>query len=309
MKKIFATAFFSLVCLAAMSQTTQEEFLERYNLLSSKLGMDGVGIETLVTKWEAAFPEDENMLSAAFLYYYAKSQTTETISSDKPLYLGKSPILSLKDSLGRPVYYFEDIRYDDETFGKARRYIEKLNKLHPDRLENRCAAVTALANYEKGSPDMALSELKELADSYFKEHPAWTYSGTPVDDESFKALMQDYCYSFFKTGTPSGYEAFRALSEKMLEYLPDDPLFLDNIGSYYLVGKKDSKNALKYYNKVLKIKPDDITAIKNCVVLARTSKNVKLEKKYLPMLVRYGEDEPAREGARVRLEHLNRGGK
>lgn len=293
------------ICVGAFAQSTREEYLNRYNLLSSKLGLDGVGIESLLVKWEGAYPDDVNMLSAAFLYYYAKCQSSSTISSDKPSYLGKDPVLELKDSLGNPVYYYEDIVYDDEMFGTARKYIDKLNRLYPDRLENRCAAATALANYEKGSPDMALSELVKLVDYNYTQHPEWTYSGSPADDETFKTLMQEYCYSFFKTGTASGYEAFRLLAEKMLQHNPDDVVFLDDIGSYYLVCKGDDKNALKYYNKVLKLKKDDITAIKNCIILARRSRNVKLEKKYLPMMIQYGEDEASRKAAEVRLNALN----
>ena len=90
-----------------------------------------------------------------------------------------------------------------------------------------------------------------------------------------------------------------------MDYEPDNVLFLDNMGSYFLVAQHDNKTALKYYNKVLKIKKDDITAIRNCVLLARNAKDVKLEKKYLPMLVRYGETDTDKAAAKARLEYLN----
>jgi len=41
---------------------------------------------------------------------------------------------------------------------------------------------------------------------------------------------------------------------------------------------------LKYYDKVLKIKPDDYSALNNSVLAARKLKNPKLEKKYMKML-------------------------
>ena len=62
---------------------------------------------------------------------------------------------------------------------------------------------------------------------------------------------------------------------------------------------------LKYYNKVLKKHPDDLTAIRNCILLARNDKNIKLEKKYLPMLVKYGETENDRNSAKARLTALS----
>ena len=70
------------------------------------------------------------------------------------------------------------------------------------------------------------------------------------------------------------------------------------------VCKKDNKSALKYYNKVLKLSPNDYTAAKNCVLMARAEKDVKLEKKYLPILIRATEDEAERLSAEARLKSL-----
>ena len=116
--------------------------------------------------------------------------------------------------------------------------------------------------------------------------------------------MQDCCFAFYQIGTPASYEAFKELSERMLEYYPDAYQYMTNIGSYYLVYKKDSKSALKMYNKVLKKHPDDYATIKNCVLLARNDKNVKLEKKYLPMLIRVTQDETEKASAQARLSAL-----
>ena len=87
-------------------------------------------------------------------------------------------------------------------------------------------------------------------------------------------------------------------------YYPKNTVFLTNIGSYYLVYKHDSKNALKMYNKVLKKVPGDYTAIKNCVLLARSDKNKKLEKKYLAMLAKVTPDETEKLQAEARLKSL-----
>lgn len=305
MKKVIVSLLLAAVSFSALAQSTEQEYLERYNRLVRNVGNTGVGVETLLNKWEDAFPEDANMLAAAFLYYYEKSQTAITVSKNTSTYLGQKSILQLKDSLGKDVYYFYDTEYDDEVFGKAQQYIDKVNQKFPLKLENRCAAITALANYEKGSPDMALSRIKELVAYNYGSKPEWTYEDEAVDNETFKSIVQEYCYSFFKLATPSGYEAFRSITEDMLRHNANDVLFLDNMGSYYLVGKDDPKTAQKYYDKVLKLKKDDLTAIKNGVILSRKMKNAKLEKKYLAMLVQYAEDEPTKQSSQARLDYLN----
>ena len=68
---------------------------------------------------------------------------------------------------------------------------------------------------------------------------------------------------------------------------------------------EDYKTALKCYNKVLKSHPDDYTAIKNCIILARKQKDLKLEKKYLQKLVEYG-NEKDKVTAEARLKALSK---
>ena len=72
------------------------------------------------------------------------------------------------------------------------------------------------------------------------------------------------------------------------------------------MSKKDYKKAQKYYDQVLKKHPDDVTAIRNCILLARSKKDVKLEKKYLAMMAQYGETDVDRASASARLEALNK---
>ncbi|MCQ2148535.1 MAG: hypothetical protein MJZ16_13645 [Bacteroidales bacterium] len=291
---------------ASAQEMTQQEYLTRYNLLVERLGQTGVGIETLINKWETAFPEDENMLVAKFSYYFEKSRSPKAIVLTQAKYLGNAPLLSLKDSLGVDQNYFQDYEFDDETFGIATSAIDKAISLYPLRIDLRFYKVSALFEYEKESPDMALSFLKGMADYNAQSKPKWEYPGyDSIGSEEFTSFMQEYCVVFYKIGSPAGWEAFKSLSEKMLQYFPKNPLFMTNIGSYYLAYKKDNKAALKQYNAVLKVKPDDYTAIKNCVLLARSSKDTKLEKKYLPMLIKYTPNENEKAQAQGRLLTLN----
>ena len=306
--KRFLTLLAALVLpLSLLAQTSQEDYIRRYNNLTSRVGASGVGVETLLDKWAEDYPDDLQQLLARFAFWFNKGQSSNVIQLPQDRYLGREPLVPMTDSLGRKNNYFEDIVYDDESFGLALEALDKAVALNPQRLDLRLLRIDALTAYEKGSPDMALASLKALVDEHYKQHPAWTHESLEkVDDDVFKALIQDYCFAFFRLGTDSSAEAFKALSEHCLTYSKDDPLFLNNIGSYWLVSKKDYKKAQKYYDQVLKKHPDDVTAIRNCVLLARAKKDVKLEKKYLAMMAKHGETDVDRASASARLEALNK---
>ena len=295
-----------LAVAAAAQPQSQQEYIRRYNNLAARVGAAGVGVETLLDKWEADWPEDLDMLTARMLYFYSKSQTVDIVVKDRNRFLGEQPTLSLKDSLGNEVHYFQEVFFDDELFGRSVSCAEKAIQLAPDRLDLRRSKIALLIGYEKESPDMALSDIKTLIDYNASRKPAWQDPELgPVGKEEFDGMIQDYCYVFFRYATSRSYDAFRDISLRMLDYDPNNVQFLNNLGSYFLVARKDNKTALKYYNKVLKIKKDDLTAIRNCLILARNTKDVKLEKKYLPMMVRYGETENDRASAQARLDFFN----
>ena len=306
MKRILTLLAALALTLPLLAQTSQEDYLRRYNNLVSRVGADGVGVETLLGKWAEEYPDDLNQLLARFSFSFTKAQTTNVIQLPQDRYLGRDPLLPMTDSLGRKANFFEDTVFDDEQFGLALEALDKAIALNPSKLDLRLLRADALMSYEKGSPDMALAALKSLADEHFQKHPAWTHDSLEkVDDEVFKALLQDYCFAFFRLGTDSSAEAFKGLTEHLLKYWKDDPLFLDNLGSYWLVCKKDYKKAQKYYDQVLKKHPDDETAIRNGVLLARQKKDVKLEKKYLAMMAQHGATEVGRASAKARLDALN----
>ncbi len=303
MKKLL-TAILALLCAAsAFAQTESEKYEHRYNLLVSRLGAAGVGVETVLNNWEKVDSTNANMLMAKFSFLFTKAQTPQVVTKSKQKYLGMEPILSLKDSLGRDVYYFQENIFDDDLYGQSIKAADKLISLYPDRIDYRFMKANAYIAYEKESPDMALAYLLNLVKENSERNIAWLYDGQEMSSELFQESMIEYCFSFYSIGSDSSYEAFKSLSEVLLKQFPANMSFMNNVGSYYLI-KQEYKTALKYYDKVLKKLPDDYTAMQNGLLASRKMKNTKLEKKYLTMIVKYGSDKE-KLMAKGRLEALN----
>lgn len=290
--------------ISVMSFAQSDKYEQRYNLLVSKLGPAGVGVETVLNTWEQADSSDSKMLLGKFNYYFTKSQSSQVVTKPTKKYLGMEPVLTLKDSTGTDIFYYQEIMYDDELYGMAIKAADKAIGFHPEKLDFRFMKANAYIAYEKESPDMAIAYLLALADESVSRK-VWLYNEEPADARFFSEAMLEYCFSFYSIGTPAAMNAFLALSERMNRIDPKNPAFINNIGSYHLVARNDYKTALKYYNKVLKDYPDDYTAIKNCVLLARRQNNVKLEKKYLQKLAVHGSD-AEKLSAKARLEQLGK---
>jgi tetratricopeptide (TPR) repeat protein len=285
MKRILVLLFITLPLLAGAQETLQkEEYLRRYNNLTERVGPAGLGVETLLNKWEAAWPEDPYLWVARFNFSFSRCRTSRVVEMPVDKYLGQPPLIPMTDSLGVKHNYFEVYDYDEDLFAAANTAIGQAITLKPWRLDWRMARIDALFAFEKDRPEMTLQELKALADKHYKEHPVWEMDGMDgVSEEQFRAFMQDYSVALFRLGSDTGTEAFKSLSEHLLTYCKDEPLYVNNLGSYYLV-HKDFKKARKYYEQVLKKHPDDLTALQNMVLLARASKDKKMEQKYRALL-------------------------
>jgi len=290
MKKLLYTILLLMTSAVLSAQTPSSRYEQRYDLLVSQFGPAGVGVETVLNNWEKVDSTNARMLQGRFAYFFTKAQTGVVESRPGKKYLGMDPVITLKDSLGNDVNYFEINVFDDELYAEALKVADRAVSIWPDMLDFRFMKANAYIAYEKESPDMALVSLMQLADENLKRKSSWEYNGEKVGQQFFQEAMQEYCFSFYTLGTQPGYEAFRQLSEKLSIMFPDNTVFVNNIGSYYLIAKEDYKTAYKYYNKVLKAHPDDMTAIRNGLVAARKQKNLKQEKKYLEMMVRYGSE-------------------
>lgn len=286
MKKRFVVVVLALVSVCVYAQDQSAVLERRYNLLVEKVGFAGIGVETVLDAWERVDSTNLNMQLGRFRYYLTKGQTISVVAKPEKKYLGLEPVLTLKDSLGKDVYYFQEPFFDDALYGQAMKSLDKVISLAPDRLDFRFMKANTYITYEKGSPDMTLSYLSGLCDEAAARTKDWTFGQEKKGRDFFADAMQEYCYNLFLIGTPSSREAFVTLSRKLNGIFPEYLDFLNNIGSYQLMSQ-DYKGALKTYGKVLKKDPGNLTALQNCLLAARRMKNAKLIEKYNAQLQKY----------------------
>lgn len=267
MKRILIAAAALFAALSVSAQTA-EDFKARYERQVRNMGLSGVGVETILDSWGEAFPEDRDMLYARFLFCFDKSKGSAVISRPAPKYLGQEPVMNLTDSTGKKVYYFQDVTFDDALYGEALKTIEILISKDILNLKYRFTKVAALKEFEKEDIVLTLSELQGLV-AQNAGKPAWHYDSEPVDADVFAESVQTYCASIYSVGSESAYEAFKTISEMMLKQYPKESCFLDNLGSYWMMSKKNYKKALSYYNKALKINPSDQVAKTNVKIVQK----------------------------------------
>ena len=285
MKRISAAlAALVLVCTALPAQSV--DWQKKYERQVKAVGLSGVGVETILDSWGAADSSSVDYLAARYAFWFDKSHSLVVEAHDSPRYLGMEPMLELSDSRkSNTVWYYQVDSFDDELFGRALRYLDKAAAAMPAELEYRVWKVSALMLYEKESPDMTLGLILSLIDEDRSTGQKWLYQGEEQDRDFFDGLIQEFCWNLFNLGTPQAREAFLKVSEKMLSYDRKSPVFMANVGSY-LMSVKEYKKALKQFDKVLKLDPDNDTAIRNCVTIARILRDDKLKSKYNPMLSR-----------------------
>ena len=285
MKRISAAlAALVLVCTALPAQSV--DWQKKYERQVKAVGLSGVGVETILDSWGAADSSSVDYLAARYAFWFDKSHSLVVEAHDSPRYLGMEPMLELSDSSkSNTVWYYQVDSFDDELFGRALRYLDKAAAAMPAELEYRVWKVSALMLYEKESPDMTLGLILSLIDEDRSTGQKWLYQGEEQDRDFFDGLIQEFCWNLFNLGTPQAREAFLKVSEKMLSYDRKSPVFMANVGSY-LMSVKEYKKALRQFDKVLKLDPDNDTAIRNCVTIARILRDDKLKSKYNPMLSR-----------------------
>ena len=275
MKKIIIVIALVFAAFSVAYAQNAAEFLGRYNSLVKRVGYSGIGVETLIDKWEQADPSDVNQMVARFNFYFDKCRSAVTRIHPEPEYLGAKPAVTLKDSTGANVYYYTEYEYEKEMYDKAMQTLDEALAAGPERLDLCILKVEALMVYEKGKPVLSQEYLKSLVDGTLSGKMVWKDGERTLSKEDFLNEIQALCCEYFALGTPEACKAMKDVSQRVLKYSPRSVEFIDNLGAYCVKVEKNDKKAMKYYRKSLSIEPEDAVARQNVQLIERRMKSKK----------------------------------
>jgi tetratricopeptide (TPR) repeat protein len=296
MQKIFILAYSLCLSQLAFGQNYYEEFKQHIQAKNI------AGQKSVLQKWEKVEPNNPELFTSYFNYYFFKSREDGISIEEKQ---SGELSLTMKDSLGKEWFMNDKVWFDKDLLNKGFEHINKGIEKHPKRLDMRfgkCYAYNQLGNWDSFTQEIikAIDFGKSIDNQWL-----WTENDSLENPkEFFLGSIQDYVTQLYNTGNDSLLSNMRKISEKVIEYYPNEVKFLSNIAITYIVLGEYEKG-LPLLLKAEKINPEDYIVLNNIANAYKRLKDIENAIKYYEKMLTYG-DEQAKEFATMELEELKK---
>ena len=293
------TTFFILFigsCCIAFGQDYQTEFLKYCQK------RDTANQQKVLAEWEKENPQDPELFTSYFNYYFLKSKRNAVaMSTNKPQEKG----FAIKDSLGNTVGYLGDeIFFEQKEFKKGISKINEGIELYPNRLDMRFGKIYAFGQAEKWD-DFTEEVIKTVQYSAINENNwLWTKNEKKDNWEDFFLLsIQDYQIQLYNTGDDSLLINMRNIANEILRYYPNHIESLSNLSiSYLLLGEYDK--GIEALLRAEKINPEDFIVLSNIAHGYTLKGNEEKALEYYEKTLKFG-DVRAKQLAKKKMEEIN----
>ncbi|MBC8486325.1 MAG: tetratricopeptide repeat protein [Bacteroidetes bacterium] len=251
--------------------------------------------------WEKANPNDPELYTSYFNYYFLKSkQEVITMTTEEPE--GDSFVLT--DSLNQTVGYLgSQIHYEQTELQKG---IDKINKgieLYPNRLDMRFGKIYVygqIKDWQKFTNEI-ITTVKYSSTN----NNEWTWTNNERQNngnEFFLSSLQDYQVQLYDTGDDSLLANMREIANEILKYYPDHIESLSNLSvTYLLTGEYDK--GIEPLLKAEKLNPEDYIVLSNIAQGYKLKGDKKNAIEYYEKSIKYG-DEQAKAYAKQQIKEL-----
>lgn len=296
MQKLLLLLLISCITSLAFGQNYFEEFKQHIK------AKDTTAQKEILLKWEKAEPNNPELFTSYFNHYFLKSRKTGVAIESKQ---SGELSLTLKDSVGKEWFMNDKVWFDKSVLDKGFVYINKGIEKYPKRLDMRFGK--AYVYGQLGDWDSFTKHIVQTIDYGNSINNKWIWTNNQAlenPDDFFIGSIQDYVLQLYNTNDDSLLTNMREISEKVIEYYPNEVKFLSNIAITYIVlGKYDK--GLPYLLKAEKINPKDYIILGNIGTAYKRLDDKENAIIYFKKALEYG-DEYTKEFATKELEELKK---
>lgn len=257
----------------------------------------------ILTKWKEAAPQDPELFTSFFNYYFLKSKENGIgITKGQP----KGESFVITDSLDQVQGYIgNQVYYDQKDLQNALEIIEQGIALYPDRLDMRFGKIYVLGQVKDW--DKFTSEIIRTVEYSSGNDNEWTWTNNELQqngEDFFLSSLQDYQVQLYNTGKDALLMNMRSIAREILKYYPNNIESLSNLSiTYLLTGEYDK--GLEPLLKAEKITPTDYIVLSNIAQGYRLKGDKEKAVEYYEKTAKYGDDR-AKEFAKIQIEELKK---
>jgi tetratricopeptide (TPR) repeat protein len=291
--KIFLTLL--LFANSSFGQTNYENFKKYFQ------ENDTTKIKQLLANWEKTNPNDPELYTSAFNYYF--SQSTQEIISLESEQKGKES-LAFKDSSGKKAGFINsNVGYNPDYLKKAFYYVDEGIEKFPNRLDIRfgkCFVLGKLENYAKFTNEII--KTVEYSNT-IKCNWLWTENKKLDDAENFMlGSIQSYLTQLYVTENDGLLENMKQIGDITIKYYPNCVEVLSTTSVSYMLTKNYDK-AIEYLKQAEKVNPKDFIVLSNIAQGYKRKGDKENAIKYYELVLKFG-DEQAKQDAKKFIKEL-----
>lgn len=257
----------------------------------------------ILTNWESVKPNDPELFTSYFNYYFTKSiQEALTVTKEQPK--GKS--LEFTDSANQVAGYIgSQVCYVENELQKGFAKIDEGIRLYPDRLDMRFGKIYVLGELENWKE--FTGEIIKTIDYSAKNNNQWTWTLNEKKENGedfFLSSLQDYQVQLYNTEDDNLLKYMRDIANEVLKFYPNHVESLSNVALTYLIAGEYDK-ALPPLLHAEKIAPEDYIVLSNIAVAYRKKGNKEQAVEYYKKVQKFG-DEDAKSYAKQQIQELSK---
>lgn len=299
MKKILGLILTGFIFNSVVAQDYQRDFQKYFQ------ENDTINQLKVLTEWEKSNPQDAELFTSYFNYFYNKSKDEILVVAAGEPPAGEK-YLSLSDSSGNYAGFIgNQINYNKSFLKNGLDKITEGIGLYPNRLDMRFGKIYVLGQIKDWKS--FTKEIVKTINYSAVNNNQWTWTNNEKQKngkEFFLFSLQDYQVQLYNTGNDNLLLNMRNIANTILKYYPNHVESLSNLSiTYLLTGEYDK--GIEPLLKAEKINPQDYIVLSNIAQGYKLKGDKKKAIEYYEKTAKYG-DEQAKTNARQQIEELNK---